>query len=71
MKPLTRVDLKNAGCGAPGCMADHSVLYLIASCHPHAAVDAYYTKSTGTITIRCARCKALVSEIAVAAGTVQ
>jgi len=63
---LTRRDLDSFGCDTPDCGHDHSVLYLIARCHPRAGVDARYVKQTGSLVFECRDCKRLVAEIAVA-----
>ena len=68
---LTREDLDRGGCAEPGCTHDHSVLYLHAKCHPYAAVEAAYSKATGTLEVRCYRCKALVVELQIARRVVQ
>jgi hypothetical protein len=64
---LSRIQLDHAGCSAPDCAHDHSVVYLHGACHVKAGVEAAYSKATGTLKITCAKCHKFVAEIAVAA----
>lgn len=64
--PLTREHLDQTGCGTPNCQHDHTVLYLHARCHPREGTVSSYDKRTGTITVKCKRCKALVVEVLIA-----
>jgi hypothetical protein len=68
MPVLTQADMNQRRCAVEGC--DHSAhgetLFFHGKCHPHAPVVASYSKATGTITIRCHRCTALIVEVKVA-----
>jgi hypothetical protein len=68
MEALTQKDMNRGRCAVEGC--DHSghdqTLFLHGKCHPQAPVEASYSKTTGTITIRCYRCHALITEVKVA-----
>lgn len=69
MKPLTRAELDQAGCGTPNCGHDHSTLFLNPACHLGAGVDAAYNKARGVLTLMCHKCQRPVGEIAVAGAT--
>ncbi len=69
MKPLTRAQLDAAGCQMPGCAhQDHTGMtermFLHGRCHPKEGLEVSYWM--GVITVRCKRCKQMVSEIEVA-----
>jgi hypothetical protein len=68
---LTQKTLDQQGCGTPNCGHDHTTLHLLPMCHPHGNLKASYNKSTGVLTIICARCSKLVAEVEVAAGSLQ
>ena len=64
-QPLTREQLDQAHCSTPGCThGDHGPLYLHGRCHPNAATQAVY--ENGVLTITCARCQKVVTQVAVA-----
>jgi hypothetical protein len=66
---ITRQQLDEAICAAPGCNHDHGgILYLHAACHPGAGLSVAYDNNTGSLMISCHQCAKLVSQIAVAAG---
>lgn len=64
MPLLTKLDLDNAGCDAPDCQHDHSVLYIHPVCHPDSAVHVCYDKRIGALLIACAECGRPVAKIA-------
>jgi hypothetical protein len=66
MNPMTRQELDVARCMTPGCNHESCEVFLHGRCHPHAAVEANYTKGTGILTVRCARCKLLVAHLQIA-----
>lgn len=63
---LIRRDLDTHGCDIPGCThADHPEgLALHARCHPASTLQVWY--HDGTLTVKCATCKADICQIAVA-----
>ena len=63
---LTRDELDQGGCGTPGCAHDHSVMFLVARCHPNAGSTVMYDKRTGNIRVMCARCEDPIADVAVA-----
>lgn len=65
-KILTQVDMNKAGCDAPNCKEDHTILYMIPQCHKFAGNEVYYNKETGTLTLLCSLCGSLVATIKVA-----
>ncbi len=65
--PLTQDILETMGCSEPGCMHDHSVLFLHGCCHVKGGSAVSYDKVSGLLTVRCMQCDALVAEILVAA----
>jgi hypothetical protein len=65
-KALTQAELNSMGCGMPNCTHDHSVLFLHARCHLQAGTEAEYEKATGVLTIRCNRCKKLITRLKIA-----
>jgi len=71
MRTLTQEDLNQTGCSEPGCVDDHSVLFIHASGHRRAGVEACYRKASGVMEFRCQKCAAMVVEIQVARRTVQ
>ena len=64
---LTQRDLDATGCGTADCGHDHSVLMLIATCHPRAGVMVEYHKSVGGLFFSCKSCRQRIVEIEVAA----
>jgi hypothetical protein len=63
---VSRKQLDAQGCGAPLCGHDHTVLFVHPVCHIGAGLEVSYDKRDGVLTIRCHRCKQLVTEILVA-----
>jgi hypothetical protein len=65
--PLTRVELDAMGCQTPGCthQHDHTPMFLHARCHMDSGVTVQYFD--GALTINCAKCKAFICRVAVAA----
>ena len=61
---ILKPELDAAGCEAPFCEYDHSVIYLHALCHPHSAVTARYEKALGQLIIACHKCGQEVARIA-------
>lgn len=70
LMPLTRKELDKKACDVPGCKEDHegTEFYVHGRCHPHAALQAMYSKKTGLLTISCASCEAPIVEFKVANG---
>lgn len=68
---LTQDTLRPLGCATPGCGHDHTVLTFHPRCHLRSAIEARYDKTTGGLSINCARCGKLVTEILVAKGASQ
>jgi len=68
-----REDLDATTCATPGCQRDHTVLYLVPSCHHVEDVLVRYEKATGELILACSKCLRTVTRIAVAAkgATVQ
>jgi hypothetical protein len=66
----TRAELDKLGCGMPGCLHDHSVLYLQTRCHSQ-GVRVTYNLDAGDLKLECAECGHLVSEIRVLPFTIQ
>lgn len=68
MEALTQKDMNRGRCAVEGCdHRDHDqTLFFHGKCHPQAPVAASYSKTTGTITIRCHRCTAFIAEVRVA-----
>ena len=64
--PITREDLDAAGCDTPGCTRDHSIVCLIAGCHPEAGTSVAYDKRIGALRLACCECGGEYVEIAVA-----
>jgi hypothetical protein len=60
---VTKADLDAAGCDAPGCTHDHSVVFLHAACHMTEAVHVRYDKTLGQLIIGCFRCGREVARI--------
>jgi hypothetical protein len=60
---LGRKELDAMACD-PSDFISHKV-YLRPRCHPFAAVEVYYDKLTGFLSIECAECNALVADIRV------
>jgi hypothetical protein len=54
--PIGKAELNKMGCETPNCGHDHSVLFLHASCHPHAGLEAAYHKKDGVVVLECAEC---------------
>lgn len=65
---ITRTELDVARCETPGC--DHTghspELYIHSICHPNSPVELSYDRTTGELTVNCAKCGGMVAEIAVA-----
>ena len=59
-------DLALIGCGTPGCQTQHDLIYLYAACHSSKKLYLGYDKKKGLLQMRCAVCRKLVAEIAVA-----
>lgn len=62
--PLTRAELDHMRC--PCGVKDCDNLHLKALCHPRAGLTVSYSSNKGTVTARCRRCDAFVTEIVVA-----
>lgn len=63
-KPLTRRDLDAAACSTPGCdHTAHDGLILNGRCHPRGTTLSEYRD--GIVTITCAECGRVVTQIAV------
>jgi hypothetical protein len=58
LKPMNQRDLEH--------VTLTPILYLVQECHPRAPRDVIYVKKTGTLTIKCAVCNAVVADIQVA-----
>lgn len=65
-KGLTISDLERATCSCGGEDCDNNVVFFHSKCHPEAASEVSYTKGDGYLVVKCAECKKLVAEIAVA-----
>lgn len=63
-KPLTQKDLIGQGCDLHG--GPSGELFLHGRCHPSAGTRVSYRD--GVLNIRCRVCKALIADVAVAAG---
>lgn len=55
-KTVDREALNAMGCDIPGCAHDHSILYLLAECHPKAGTRVKYVKADSLLIIQCSRC---------------
>jgi ribosomal protein S27E len=64
---LNRKQLTQASCSHPECQhREDEPMFLHAKCHPREGHQVSYHPSTGTLEVRCQRCKQLVAEIEVA-----
>jgi hypothetical protein len=63
---LTLADLERSTCACGGDDCSNNVIFLHGKCHPSAAAEVSYTKGEGKLVIKCAECKRLVAEVAVA-----
>ena len=68
MTILTRRMLDQVGCETPGCTHDHSVLNVVAACHPEEGLEVAYHKADGVLRIYCEVCGTGIAKIAVARG---
>jgi hypothetical protein len=64
-----REDMDKQGCAFPGCMHDHSIIYLTGLCHPGSPHKVRYVKATGLLEMMCARCGELILSTPVASRT--
>lgn len=68
-QPLTRQQLDQRGCANPQCAhGDHPVLFFSGACHPTAASSLFWSQTSQTITLRCARCALFVASVTLADG---
>jgi hypothetical protein len=68
MMALTQTQLAGAKCSVPDCAHEHHAeLHFHPKCHMNAGLEVMYELRSGELTIRCRRCKALVTRIAVQA----
>jgi len=65
----TRQDLDTAECHIPNCTHDHSRIYMVPACHPHAGLDAEYCKAHGTLTLLCGLCKKRIESMLIASDS--
>lgn len=70
-KPLTKSDLDAMGCGSPECDHDHSVLFLVAECHPGVAVNLRYDKNRGQLIATCHSCHRKAARIELTTEKIQ
>lgn len=66
MKSLTRTILDAEECHTPGCQKDHSILYILAKCHPKSGLEAVYHKPTGLLRLTCCECEEIVADFQIA-----
>lgn len=55
-KTFNKEALNELGCSVPNCGHDHSILYLIAQCHPKAGTRVKYHKNDELLIVQCSRC---------------
>lgn len=53
---IDKAALQEMGCYVPNCEHDHSVIYLVAECHPKAGTRIKYVKSDELMIIQCCKC---------------
>ena len=63
---LTIAELEGSVCAWGEDNCDNSTIFLHGKCHPKAGADVSYTKGEGKLVVKCAECKALIAEVAVA-----
>jgi hypothetical protein len=69
--PLYLDDVQAQTCTHPECTDPRcDELFLSGRCHPGRPVVAVAVKSRGTVVLRCAKCQAVVTEIAIASRPV-